>query len=400
MNKKFLRNIAIYSLIVIIAAYLLPEKLDWSDSYSRDHDSPYGAELLNSELTSLFPDVEIETLDQPIYNVSEDFVDNGALLVYINQYVRFDSLDLKSILSTVEEGNQVLIAAEQISGLLLDTLNILQEYEYGVNQFFTSGTFNDTTTFHLFNHQESRDTGYHFYMDQYTSYFVTEDTLSLAYGLGYKDDVEKINFLKVPFGKGAFFLHSKPRIFTNYYLVQPGGQAYLEQVFSHMEGRKIYWDEYYKVVNEAKRSSRSNREVIAKQPPLKWAWNVTMASVVLFLLFMSKRRQKAIPEMDPYRNDSKALVETLGDLYFHQSKNVTMMRKKFKLLDQHLFRKYGITREYKVEEIKRILIDRSFISSKFINDTIDLIELNKKKQSISDRTLADLNKRINKIIND
>ncbi len=400
MNKNFVRNIILYSLIIVIAAYLLPEKIDWSDSYSREHDRPYGTELLNSELTTLFPDTEVENLDQPLYNVSENIDEQGALFIYINKNIRLDSLDLKSMLSIAEEGNQVLISAEQISALLLDTLNVRPEYAYGFKGFLTSGTFNDTATFHLFNHQESRDSGYHFYMDQNTNYLVSDDTLSQAYGLGYDDEIENINFVRIPFGKGTFFLHTKPRIFSNYYLVQPDGQAYLEQVFSHMDARKVYWDEYYKVANAAKRQSRSTREVIAKQPPLKWAWNVAMVSLILFLLFMSKRKQKAIPEMDPYRNDSKALVETLGDLYFHQSKNATMLRKKFKLMDQHLFRKYGITREHKTVEIKRILMDRSFISSTFINDTIDLIELNKNKQSISDRTLADLNKRINKIIND
>lgn len=74
-------------------------------------------------------------------------------------------------------------------------------------------------------------------------YFTKFDTLkhtvlgNLDPGKGRK----RVNFLKVPFGKGQVFLHSTPEAFSNFFMLKGENKIYVENLLSYFRGKKIYF---------------------------------------------------------------------------------------------------------------------------------------------------------------
>lgn len=54
------------------------------------------------------------------------------------------------------------------------------------------------------------------------------------------------------------------------------------------------------------------------QPPLRWALYLSMASILLFMIFTARRKQRAIPVIREPENKSLEFVELIGTLYYQK----------------------------------------------------------------------------------
>src|SRR5579871_5141807 len=74
---------------------------------------------------------------------------------------------------------------------------------------------------------------------------------------------------------------------------------------------------------------------------LKWAYRIALITVIIFVFFEIKRRQRIIPVIEPLRNSTLDFVRTVGGVYFHQHNNKNIAEKKiqyfFEFIRSHFY---------------------------------------------------------------
>jgi hypothetical protein len=213
-------------------------------------------------------------------------------------------------------------------------------------------------------------------------------------------DGGKPNFVRINYGKGAFYLHCTPLAFTNYYLLHEAQKNYAEQVLNYLPNAKTWWDEPSKTERYSGDSDAFMPELaldykgpfdfILSQPSLKWAWYMIWGLVALFLVFRAKRRQRIIPVNEPNVNSSLQFVQNIGRLYFLKNNHKQLGEQKMRFFMHTLRHRFGLpTHLPKAELIPRIVqktgiaeahISAIFSQADYINyageiSTDDLIEL-------------------------
>lgn len=192
-----------------------------------------------------------------------------------------------------------------------------------------------------------------------------------------KKDREFANFVRMKVGRGYFYFHTNPIMFTNMYLVDSVGLEYTNYVFSHITDKTLYWDRQ-SITLPVKRkanqkalpkvAAQSPLEYIFTQPALHWSWCMALALGLIYILFGAKRRQRAIPILETNRNTSLEFIETIGRLYFQQQDHRSIIKKQMHLFLAHIRQRYHlVTRENDEQLIGRIAV-RAKVDQKIVND--------------------------------
>src|SRR5690606_30346951 len=122
-------------------------------------------------------------------------------------------------------------------------------------------------------------------------YFSKIDTLNTTV-LGYqanKESQKRINFIKIPYRTGYFYLHTQPAAFTNFHLLKKDHYQYAESVLSYVPKGDVFW--YTKGQNSESISGSPLRYILS-QPALKWALYLSLIGILIFILFNAKRKQR------------------------------------------------------------------------------------------------------------
>lgn len=385
-NKRAVKLMLFYFIVILGLAFLWPKKLDWGLSFSELHKKPYGAKVLHNELESLFPNASFQTSDKPIYNTVHDSVDVGtnAAYIFLNQSFITDSLELSKLFAFVEKGNTAFISATDFDESLLDTLHLLldREYDYGL--------IKDTFDFVFI---DSRFSQFSF-PDNGTVSYLEPDSLFVGEWLSTIRYEDLMSQVQVPFGKGNFILNSYPLGFTNFYILNAETRNYAAHCLSYLgDVEHIIWDENYKRGKPGQ--SRTPLIEILKIPGLRWAFWLSLSTVLLFMGFHSKRKQRIIPIEEPVRNTSVEYVETMGNLYYEQSTKFNIAVKKIEYFKTYLARTHNLNNiNFSEDDVKR-LSARTDMSVSEVQELFALIYRIKKDKNIDTETLKKLNSQIN-----
>ena len=102
--------------------------------------------------------------------------------------------------------------------------------------------------------------------------------------------------------------------------------------------------------------------------PLRWALYLTMITIILFMIFTAKRRQRVIPVIHEPANKSLEFTELIGTLYFQKKDHADLVRKKFSYLAEELRREIQVDIEEVADD------ERSFHRiAKFIREVRPVI---------------------------
>ena len=142
--------IVVSLVLLVILVYLdlnQPKPVDWTATYSRSDNNPYGAEVLYELLSDIFPSQRIQATSQDIYGTLNAFDDTHEPVNYlfIADKLAFNPIDVEKLLDFVQKGNQVFLAAEDISGVITDSLGIA--FEMGWQYYFNKSTLDSTLHF-------------------------------------------------------------------------------------------------------------------------------------------------------------------------------------------------------------------------------------------------------------
>lgn len=177
---------------------------------------------------------------------------------------------------------------------------------------------------------------------------------ALGLAEGRAADQQKIqgaNLVELPVGRGRILLFTTPMALSNFYLVQPDGRDYAERVLSHLAPGDLLWDAGTRKTTTPYQPAESPLRFVLNHPALRMAWYLLLLIPLLYLVFRSRRRQAAIPLLNPKTNQSLEYLNTVAKLYYQQRSDHRaigeMMREQFMgfLRERFHLRQPGLTEE-------------------------------------------------------
>ncbi|MEP6617344.1 MAG: DUF4350 domain-containing protein [Ginsengibacter sp.] len=375
------------------------------ETFQKNDKKPFGSFVAYHQFKNIFNGRYVETIQKPFdesWNVIREYsADGPALYVLITKNLAVSKLEADAMLAYIKEGNELFISADYIDVELLNRLNCRVERDSEIIAE-VSGKMKETYLEIIHPGKEREYFSYYYYpfLNSLSEYDSTESSI-----LGL-DELARPNFMLFDIGKGKLFLHTAPRAFSNYFLLSKSNYRYFEEVVSNLGSApaNIYWDEYYKSKyygrpgnQESSGSGKtafSSFNVINKNPPLLWAFCLSVLTIMLFILFNVKRKQRIIHETIPNHNTTVVFTETVGRLYLEKKNNKNIAEKMITYFYEKIRNKYFVNTERVNEELVNVLSRKSGIQQSTVQDLFDTIANVQSQENISDQELLSLNRQV------
>lgn len=376
-----------FSLLIVycVIQYNRPKPIDWNPTYLNTAKIPYGTYVAYHQLQDIFPGATICSSRQPVYNTLADtLLENkyqpGSYII-IAPKVDLDEYDYKLMLNYIQKGNAVFIAAFYVNQFLKDKLklNINSEKSFSINKKtklnFTNPALNPEQTY-AFDRQIGA---------QYFSKFDTSKAVVLG-----KNEYKHSNFIRYQFGKGYLYLMPSPDYFTNYNLLKPAGNDYAAKALSYLPAKgEIIWDEYSASGPEG--DGDSPMRVFLSHPELKWAYFIALFTLLFFVLYEIKRRQRIIPIADPLQNSTVDFVKVVGQVYYQQRNNLNIASKKVVFFLEYIRTRYQLKTNVIDQELIQNLINKSGTNTDLVTGIFKHIDDVQNGKQMNDKELINVN---------
>ena len=382
-----MKDLKIYLIIAfsILGLYLFveynkPVPLDWTPTFNRTDKIPFGTYVLYHELPQLFK-AEINNSRESIFKTLQKA--ETANLLIIAPSVNISAADYQRMREHMNKGNEIFIAAYNFNDQILDSLNLSLRSR---DILFSK----DSLRFHFLNPRLNPSKNYQFdraIAFHYFSKFDTTKTTVLA-----RNNKGDANFIRYQYGKGSLYLLASPDFFSNYALLNTEGALFASNALSYLNpNRKLLYDEFQLL---GMRGAKSVLRVIFENPPLKWAYYLTLVSLILFVLYEIKRRQRIIPLEDSMSNTSVEFAKVVGSIYYQQRDNKDIANKKVIYLLNHIRTNYRLKTGDLDDEFQELLTRRSGADANVISNLIKEIKAIYKGKYLNDQELIELNNNI------
>lgn len=368
----------------LVAQYYRPKAINWEPTLSKNHKIPFGTHVLYNRINDIFPGAEIKYKRDAPYITFTETKTNAGNYIIIAPKVNLDEYDFKKLAEYMRKGNNVFIASHYLGTYLQDSLDlkINSERKFNADEKYPISFINpklDPAKKYVFN----KGIG-----DQYFSRFDSTKAVVLA-----QNSKGNATFIKYTYGKGALFLMASPMYFTNYSMLQPKGAEFVEKAFSYLPVKaEIIWDEFSAL--GPYRDEDSPVRFFLSHEPLKWAYFIALFSLITFVLFEIKRRQRVIPIIEPLQNSSAEFVKVVGQVYYQKRDNVNIAQKIVAYFLEDIRSRYSIKTNTFSEEFLELLHRKSGVKKELIHKLIDQFLQIQAAKKVSDSELITLNKHI------
>ncbi|MBF4471177.1 DUF4350 domain-containing protein [Flavobacterium sp. HJJ] len=394
--KIYIFLLAVLLVAIVVIDINRPKPIDWTPTYSIKDKIPYGMYVFDNEIGSLLKNQSIEKFSNTPYEYfdSDPYLDTlissnkkKGTFVSISKISNLDDQSINTICSFVRQGNSAFISSETIPNSLLDSLNLVMDSEY---------KYSDS----IYNWVANKKLGtqkYKIIEGVNNNYFSKIDTLNTTV-LGYQNgDSARVNFIKVKYKNGDFYLHTQPVAFTNFHLLKGNHHEYAEKVLSYIPKGNVFWsikDQNGEVI------SNSPMRYILSQPALRWAWYIFLIGMLVFIFFNAKRKQRVVPIIKPLTNTTVDFTKTIGNLYYQEGDHNNIIDKKIIYFLEKIRNEYLIDTNKLDDDFIKKLHHKSGKDLASIQNAVYLINLYRKSNYLSvESDLIHINAAIEKILN-
>lgn len=388
-NRKYIFLLAGAVLLIILVEWLTPKPINWTPTFSRQDKIPFGSHVVYEMLPELFPGKAVRINNRTLYENQQNGTLPNGNYVFVNDQFRIGEEDAHVLLDFVHRGNHAFIAAQYFDELLEDTLGFRTE-----SVFFTS----DSVGLKLTHPQLKTDDFYSYRKINLFYAFAKPDSVKQATFevLGVSNLKSRPNFIRIPFGKGYFYLNSVPLAYTNYNMLAEDNARYISGTLSYLPVQNVYWDEHYKAFGRSNGadSSQTPLRFFLSQPPLRWGLYLTLGALLLFMLFEAKRKQRIIPIVQPLANTTVEFTETVGRLYYQYKDHKNIAEKKITYFLAHLRTQYYVKTTEFDEPLYTRLAEKTGVEKSEIVPLFQLIERIRRQSAITEPDLLTLNEKI------
>lgn len=377
--KRYIAFTLILMTLYLLYQYYKPIPLDWRPTYAAADKIPFGTYILDQQIKDLFPKVKKST--QSIYSTLTNPKNALSNYFIVAPRIGVNKSDFSAMVKYMNQGNNIFLAADELSKVLLDTLNLSGKYDFSIST-------SNPNSFNFTNPQLKSNQDYQFDKGIAEAYFDKLDTTrAMVLSLNKKN---KAIFIRYKFGKGALFITLNPQLLTNYALLKPRGTDCASKMLSYLPDNQILIiDQYF---TQKKEENSTQLLVIMNNPALKWAYYLMLFSLLLYVLFEMKRRQRIIPVIAPLDNTTVDFTRLVGRLYYQEKNNLDLAAKKINYFLAHIRAKYNIKTNVLDNDFKVALTNKSGAQENTIRSLLRVIDAIPKHGYLSDDSLIELNK--------
>lgn len=358
-SRWFIIFMVAFLFIMFAIEYNLPKNFVWKPTFGHNDEQPFGCAVFDSLLSSSLPHGYAFSRKSLYQLEQEDTTQRRGILV-ISDNLRLSDVDVNALLKMAERGDKIMLVSTLFGRYLEDTLNFRSYYSYfnpmALKKYATSFLTKDSLFWVGDSAVYPRQTFY-FYPQLCSSYFwgdslperVLAQKVVTSSELLYDTEADSLatdSFSYMPvamsrqWGRGEVILISTPLIFTNYGMLDGNNATYIFRLLSQMGKLPIVRTEGY--MKETAQVQQSPFRYLLAHQPLRWALYLTMITIILFMIFTAKRRQRAIPVIHEPANKSLEFTKLIGTLYFQKKDHADLVHKKFAYLAEELRREIQV----------------------------------------------------------
>ncbi len=404
------RNIAILLTvgIMLIAGYCMMKKgYSWQEKYHHQTNDPFDTKVIFRMLHQYFEGTNFTELE---YKIAFDLptLAEKSNYIFIGNNMYADSSDIQTLLRYVALGNTAFISANHIPYQFNQVVgcNIIKD-DISLDKIILNFYHDDL---HSAEDWECHARGkYVLTFKKWTHFFenpaCNEDDSGLL-KLGYLNNPDLYNFIRINHGEGSFYFHTTPLMFSNLHLLKAGNERYAENVFSHLESGDIYWDSASKKprtknpfdqagdgTGGAKPPAPTNPlQYVLVQEAMAWAWYLLLSMGLLYLFFYTNRKQRIIPVTEKNENLSLEFITTLGKLHYVNNNHLQLAKEKIKLFKLFIRERYHLSFKVADEDFFATLAMRSEIDIETLRKTFFFARNVESAHSLTDKTLMELHR--------
>ncbi len=383
-SRSFIIIFTVLFILYIVAEINKPKPVDWTVTLSKNDKNPYGSFIIYQQLADIFPNTAIQSFRTPVYNqLSRSRQTNTAYFI-IGPSIHLSDNDFTKLKKYVSNGNYVIASANIFYQPFLDSFGIKANNKVTL-------TLKDSSGINFVNPALKSSQNYTFpkaTIDQYFSKIDTAKTTVLGI-----NDKDKPVYIKIAYGKGAFFIHADPLCFSNYFLLFKNNASYTSKALSYIPVNvsKIYWNEYYKLGREG---ATTPLRFFLSNEYLRWALRLAITGLLLYVLFEMKRRQRIIPVIEPLKNTTLDFVKTVAGVYFNEKDNNGIADKKVHHFLAFIRSHYNIATQILNEDFIEQLYRKSGVSREQASDLVHQLSKVQMQNAVTDDMLLSLDKNI------
>lgn len=381
MNKNIITLILVLLIGGGITTFVLyvkerTPKYKWEPEYSKKSNQPYGLKCFYDALKEQHHDITSVSN----YSYDElDFNKTNSNLIVIDSYVEFDSLNISYLLEYIRLGNKAFISTDEAPTYLLETILPTSGTIYGYDQYESKSININYASSNLpypgklnFQHQYLKKVTPRNWFGYYPSYFEKTLSGSRVVPISYFND-SIINCFYISYGKGALIIHSTPLVFTNYNMIQKIGFKNANNIFSYLNNGPIYWNEY-QFLNDNNSDATENNPLkfLFSHYTLRTGWYVFLLSVLVFILFRSKREQRIIPVIYKNKNTSIEYAKAIGSLYYQKKSHHNIGNELYNIFLSDIRTRYNIATSTNKNELIEQICNRTEIRKENIEELFKL----------------------------
>lgn len=387
MNRdwKYILYISLAFGAFLTLKLLSPKRHNWTITFAAEDKNPFGGFAMNQLMRTLFPDQRLAHSFKTIYELKDSVKARSNVLVVAETFSPGKE-DTEVLLNHVHSGGHAFISSQYIYGIFADTLKLSTydtNFKFGnvfagdsVTLFLTAASF-DSTAKYTYKHTN---------VHNYLSNFDTTRTSVIALN-EYKVPIT----IRLKWGEGSFLINSTPLMFTNINLLSGDNSTFVSSQLSYLSPAPITWTEYYQ---RGRREINTPLRFVLLNEPLSWAYYITIITLIVFMVFEMKRRQRIIPVIAPLRNTTLEFVATIGDLYYQNGDHKNIAEKKINYFLERVRSLYGLGTNVLDREFAEALAKKAGRSFDETIALINLVNTIRGEAFISVETLVDLNKKL------
>ena len=375
---------------------------DLKESYQYTDKKPFGAYIAFHQVQEMFYRNTIREEKRSFEEGERYLEDTASLYICVTHTLYSNNDDAESLARFIEKGNNVFIVSREFDENLLDKLECRVSPVNFMEQFAEKPYSDAHLTIPGGLPVEQGRYGY-YYLPFSASFSKYNPATTRVLGVNNSGQPD---FLVIFRGKGRIFLHCDPRAFSNYFLLQHNNYQYVEKVFALTDAypEHVYWNNFYPKLRSGQDAGRrrggsdeegfSSLATLLSYPPLAKAFWLTLALLMLYILFGIKRRQRIIEIVRPNDNSTVAFTETIGRLYLQKKDNKNIADKMVTYFNEYIRNNYFLNTHIINEAFITTLSRKSGVSRDRVESLYRAIGYSQRYAEIDDFQLLSLNEQI------
>jgi len=386
-NNKYIWIFGGMFILVVAIQYLLPKPMNWQRTYASKDKNPFGTNAIYQLLKPTYGK-QIVVNKNTLYNLPDTSIEQRKCLMIINGSIDLSKTDLKTLFHFMEMGNTIFIAADEFRGL--DTFHIrTTPRSY---QFFTNiDTLLKRSGADLKMKAKNKKDVYKYPNLCTDSYFTNYDSTKFS-SCSVNQDSNSV-LIKATIGEGKLILMSMPDVFTNYFVVNHPNRPYDYSVLSYatQNTNGLIWDEYYKTFNV---QSGSFFKLILDSDALYAAYILMLITLIIYMISDGRRRQRAIPVLEPVTNTTLEFVNVVSHVYFNSENHKFIADERVKYFYETIRKRFNVSTTEINELFMESISELSGYDTKLVRQLLMYCERLRKLETASEYDLIELNRQI------